>query len=365
MKSSWVAILNVIVFVSMLPAGQNLDRARQLEASGDVMGARGLLARAAQASTDISALAEYAEFLDLHGDAAAKEAYTKLLAALDGPAHRAERVAVARRLAELSLLAGDRSAADSYLGILREAGADFTAPVPPANAGEGNREYIGAKRGDQRLPGLAQQRGSGGDRVSEAGASLSCRRRASSTSWPAPTRSSDRDLRITQTNDLLRILGYRMRGGCGSEVVLETVNAARAFLTTDSGFPLAELEQALRTDKPFPTITIPPAPGALRRRLLAVARRKRPRAISSTPSSAIRAVPAFISACRSWIRKPRTIWKASPVRGCGLRARAGFLRRQLRDPAGQSDRAGRRKIGGAWADWPELRRTKAPSSSRS
>ena len=42
----------------------------------------------------------------------------------------------------------------------------------------------------------------------------------------------------SQTNDLLRVLGYRMRGGCGSEVVLETVNAARAFLTTDSGFPL-------------------------------------------------------------------------------------------------------------------------------
>ncbi len=53
------------------------------------------------------------------------------------------------------------------------------------------------------------------------------------------------------TNDLLRVLGFRVRGGCGSELVLETVNAARAFITTDSGFPLAELEQALRTDKPF------------------------------------------------------------------------------------------------------------------
>jgi hypothetical protein len=51
--------------------------------------------------------------------------------------------------------------------------------------------------------------------------------------------------------DLLRILGYRMRGGCGSEVVLETVNAPRAFLTTDSGFPLNDLEQALRTNRPF------------------------------------------------------------------------------------------------------------------
>src|SRR6202008_2643732 len=33
------------------------------------------------------------------------------------------------------------------------------------------------------------------------------------------------------TADLIRILGFRMRGGCGAEVVLETVNAARAFLT--------------------------------------------------------------------------------------------------------------------------------------
>ena len=51
--------------------------------------------------------------------------------------------------------------------------------------------------------------------------------------------------------DLLRILGFRMRGGCGSEVVLETVNAPRAFLTTDSGFPVNELESALRTNRPF------------------------------------------------------------------------------------------------------------------
>ena len=42
-----------------------------------------------------------------------------------------------------------------------------------------------------------------------------------------------------------------MRGGCGSEVVLETVNAARAFLTTDSGFPLSDLERALQADRPF------------------------------------------------------------------------------------------------------------------
>jgi hypothetical protein len=55
----------------------------------------------------------------------------------------------------------------------------------------------------------------------------------------------------TVTGDLLRILGYRMRGGCGSDVALETVNPSRAFLTIDSGFPLSDLEAALRTNRPF------------------------------------------------------------------------------------------------------------------
>ena len=49
----------------------------------------------------------------------------------------------------------------------------------------------------------------------------------------------------------MKILGFRMRGGCGSDVVLETVNATRAFLSMDSGFPLADLEQALRMNRPF------------------------------------------------------------------------------------------------------------------
>ncbi len=39
----------------------------------------------------------------------------------------------------------------------------------------------------------------------------------------------------TQTGDLLKVLGYRMRGTCGADIVLETVNATRAFLTVDSG----------------------------------------------------------------------------------------------------------------------------------
>ena len=50
---------------------------------------------------------------------------------------------------------------------------------------------------------------------------------------------------------LLTVLGYKVRGGCGSSAVLETDNPDRAFLTIDSGFPLADLEETLRGGKPF------------------------------------------------------------------------------------------------------------------
>lgn len=51
---------------------------------------------------------------------------------------------------------------------------------------------------------------------------------------------------------LLKVLGYRPRPECGqSNVFLLTDDPQRAFLTIDSGFPLPELEESLRKDKPF------------------------------------------------------------------------------------------------------------------
>src|SRR5262249_36005313 len=51
---------------------------------------------------------------------------------------------------------------------------------------------------------------------------------------------------------LLHILGYRLRQECGqNEASLITSDAERAFLTTDSGFPLPALEEALRKNKDF------------------------------------------------------------------------------------------------------------------
>lgn len=54
-----------------------------------------------------------------------------------------------------------------------------------------------------------------------------------------------------QAEPLLGILGYRLRAGCGKDAALETADPERAFLTIDSGFPLAELEQTLQGGKPF------------------------------------------------------------------------------------------------------------------
>src|ERR1700722_3135049 len=56
---------------------------------------------------------------------------------------------------------------------------------------------------------------------------------------------------------LLAILGYRLQKSCGPDVSLETADANRAFLTVNSGFPLADLEDALRDGKSFDTAYAP------------------------------------------------------------------------------------------------------------
>ncbi len=275
--------LLVFAFVSALQGSQNLERARQLEESGDGLGARALLAQPRKARPDnIAALTEYAEFLDRHARSGRTEAYDKLLAALDGSAHSAQRAAVARRMVELSFLPGDRTAASRSLEIYQSAGGSVpgirrdarlrrprrrrppicrdtrTAALVRPHGGHLQRRAArrsaarpGAQCGHQRLPGVPQQRGAGTDRVPEAGASLSLAgARAGEAGRPGKVIKIE-TCDSPNAGELLRILGFRMRGGCGSEVVLETVNATRAFLTTDSGFPIPALEQALRTNRPF------------------------------------------------------------------------------------------------------------------
>ncbi|MGA2740982.1 MAG: hypothetical protein ABSG65_26520 [Bryobacteraceae bacterium] len=280
MKSLLIVFL--LVFVLTLRGSETLERARQLEESGDGPAARALLAQAVQSAPgDIPALTEYAEFLDRHADPAALEAYGNLLAALDQPAHRQRRAAVARRMAELSFLQGDRTAALRSLEVYKSAGGafpGFAAISAPADspAGQSYVEIPGPLRsfgrmaaisGDAQaadvLPALARNVVTNGFQAAHSNEALeqteylklvhrylSQAREIENLSGPGKVVQLD-NCDSPNAGELLRILGFRMRGGCGSEVVLETVNATRAFLTTDSGFPLAALEQALRTNRPF------------------------------------------------------------------------------------------------------------------
>jgi hypothetical protein len=51
---------------------------------------------------------------------------------------------------------------------------------------------------------------------------------------------------------LIEILGYKAQGTCGNRgFALMTADPERAFLTSDSGFPLTALEQALQKSEPF------------------------------------------------------------------------------------------------------------------
>ena len=280
MKSSWFAVLLIVGLIPVVQGSQNLEHARQMEESGDGLGARTLLAHAAQSNPhDIVALTEYAEFLDRYADPGVKDAYEKLLAGLNGPTHKTLRAVVARRLVELSLLSGDRAGAARYVAIYHDAGGTGNISAEPPAADEAGRQYIeipgplssfsrmaaisGESQPDDILPSLARNVVTNGFQATHSNEALEqteylklVHRYLSQARELEKLAGTGKAIKIENCDspvagDLLRILGFRMRGGCGSEVVLETVNATRAFLTTDSGFPIPALEQALRTNRPF------------------------------------------------------------------------------------------------------------------
>src|ERR1700737_2619653 len=128
MKASSVVL--AFLFLTTLNAGEALDRARQLEKSGDVAGARTALASAVQRTpSDVDALIEYAEFLNRYGDPDCRAAYAKAYEAIEKSGDRAKLAAVTRELAVLDLIAGDRAAATQHLEAYRvAAGKDSPAP---------------------------------------------------------------------------------------------------------------------------------------------------------------------------------------------------------------------------------------------
>src|SRR6185369_14308446 len=224
----------------------------------------------------------YAEFLDRYGDPAARAAYGKWLDALGSSGDSAKRAAVAQRLIALDLLAGDQAAATKHFQAYQAAGGKaLTAPGSgaPAAQSESAKQTInipGPLRSfgrmsaissdllpDEVLSALARNVVTNGYQASHSNDALEqteylklVHRYLSQARELEKVAGESRVIKVDNCEsptvaELIKVLGFRMRGGCGSEVVLETVNASRAFLTTDSGFPVNDLEQALRTNRPF------------------------------------------------------------------------------------------------------------------
>ena len=275
-------VLGTLYAMAAGAVAQDLSaEAWQLESKGEALQAHERLQKAAEASpNDAGVLRAYAEFLDRHRDPAAREIYTRLEQALArSGASNQERAAVARRQAILDLLAGDREAAVRHVEAYRTAGGNGLALPQSAAPDAAKSNFIeipGPLRSfarmaalspdlkpDDLLPALARNVVTNGYQAANSNEALEQTeylklvvRYLSQARELERLATQDKNIRIetcesNETGDLLRVLGYRMRGGCGSDVVLETVNATRAFLTIDSGFPLAELEQALRTNRPF------------------------------------------------------------------------------------------------------------------
>ena len=282
MKASlFYAVVILASAVSPIPGEQSLDSIQTMEAAGDTMGARTALARATQANPgSIPAWSAYAEFLDRYGDPGAREAYARLLGALRDGGDQARAASVEHRLALLDLLAGDRVAALSHLAGYRAAtGKPVSLGTPPEAkppGSDGTADIPGPLRSFARMAALSADsdpsdilaalarnvvtngyQASHNNEALEQTEFMKLVHRYLAQARELEKLAGDKHVIAIDNCDspaageLLRILGFRMRGGCGSEVVLETVNAPRAFLTTDSGFPINDLEQDLRTNHAF------------------------------------------------------------------------------------------------------------------
>jgi hypothetical protein len=253
------------------------DRVRSLELAGDARQARQLLEEALHASPgDADVLECAARFADEHRDAEAITLYRRL-ADLPGLAVP-RRQAALHRLIQLELASGDRNAATAHLADLRSTGvpAPELPQTPQPVFPMGSVEVPGPMRNFSRMAALSPdspadelllslarnvvtngyQAISGTETLDQTEYLKLVLRYLSQARELDKFSGSSKLIRIEtcdseKTGELLKILGFRMRGGCGGDVVLETVNPSRAFLAMDSGFPLAELEQSLRTNRPF------------------------------------------------------------------------------------------------------------------
>jgi len=247
------------------------NQVAQYEATGDLPAARALLSREADAnSSNPAAQQSLAEFLCRHGDAGCRAATAKW-ASTETDSGR--KLLAQRQLVLLDYMSGKEISQD--LDQYKSAGgADITPPgkrqqntyamvtIPGPLPSFARMAALSPDLApEDLLPALARNivtngyEASGNEALQQT-EYLRLLIRYIGQAHELQDMAKDGKIVIStcdseETGALLKILGYRMRGSCGADIVLETVNPTRAFITVDSAFPLTELEQDLRANHRF------------------------------------------------------------------------------------------------------------------
>lgn len=276
----------VAVVLGAAGAHATVEDALRLEAEGNPLEARRALDRLSQEpDATFGDLLARAAFLERYGDPQAVPAYAAALAAADPDEQRAD--AVRRRLAVSALLHGDGDSAQSALRSLRDRqgsawdrAAVFLEPDPLPQWD--TARVIGRLNSFQRmaalstdlelhdiLPALARTLFTGGYHAARGSGTLEpteylrlLRQYMTQAEELHAFAGANQSIDVpvcesSETAQLLKIIGYRLRGECGPDAVLETVNPSRAFLAIDSAFPLADLELAFRRGEGFSYSNVP------------------------------------------------------------------------------------------------------------
>lgn len=274
--------LSAVVALIGASAGRaTVEEARHLERSGNSLEARQILEQLAQATdAGIDVLVERASFLDRYGDPGAVAAYARALKALDS-GNSGRDGALRRRLVLTALVHGDLDAAREGLDAMRTGGDSAwdearplldAAVAPPSDTVTVTGTLNSFRRMaalstdlglEEILPSLGRTIFTGGYHAARGTGTLEpteylrlLKQYMTQAKELDAFAGEDRTIDVpicesAETAQLLKIIGYRLRGECGPDAVLETVNPSRAFLAIDSAFPLADLELAFRRNEGF------------------------------------------------------------------------------------------------------------------
>jgi hypothetical protein len=267
-----VTLLAALAPPSARPDQATNDHVAQFEATGDLTSAKALLTREAESNANDPATQQsLAEFLCRHGEGSCRDATAKW-AGMETDANR-------KKLAQRQLLLMDYMNGKDTSADLQQyqaaGGTDLSSPAQREHAKYSMATVPGPLASfarmaalspdlapEELLPALARNIVTNGYEASGNEALQQTEYLRLLIRYIAQARElqdmATKEGKIViptcdseETGALLKVLGYRMRGSCGADIVLETVNPTRAFLTVDSAFPLTQLEQDLRANHRF------------------------------------------------------------------------------------------------------------------